>query len=624
MKKLLILSLLPALLVSCLKEDDDKFPQSASQRLQAAVTEAQTTLQSAANGWRMEIYPEKERIYGGYTLFLKFNADGTVTAASEQAGADKTATSYYTIEGESGAILSFDTYNEIFHFYSSPSTGAEQGIGTANGGLEGDSDFVVMETSPGFVKLKGRKSNNYAYLYPLESGVDWTSEMDAYIKAAEAMDMQFLNCTVDGTQYPVTMRMRVNNFTARVFSIAYTPDAGDQAAAVEEIKAPYVCTKTGIRFYSPLTIGNKTVTEMTFKEDYYLESEDGSVRISAAEPIRSDNRFTIEVTDVTYSSATVAVTPTIDDEYYYWAIYDKATIEQQGDKTIIRSIEDEMNSYIGTYTPEFVIENLGWKGPSNGTFENKLSPESDYVVVAMGLSITEDGKKITGTTDLFKEEFRTGDLPPFEDGYAAWIGTWEVTSTTSEKTKSPQTLEVKISYKVPNLSFNVEGWGITTTRTYAVTADWDAETGGVTIANGQVVGKSGEYDITFISRCPNKDSYTIVTGDYTGMIGTMGPDGTTATMEGNKLPSGWEIYGMDFFALKGTSYAQFYAASGYTDFDYAFGPFSMKKISGWEKATRALPGAPKPERIDSRIWQPETALPVVDAGTCASADQSPY
>ena len=145
MKKILILLALPLLFNSCLKDDEDKFSKSATERIEEAVKEAITVLQGAENGWRMELYPEGERIYGGYTLFLKFNTDNTVVASSENFAAGKTESSYYSVVAESGPVLAFDTNNDIIHFYSSPTTGAELGIGTSNGGLEGDSDFIVME-----------------------------------------------------------------------------------------------------------------------------------------------------------------------------------------------------------------------------------------------------------------------------------------------------------------------------------------------------------------------------------------------------------------------------------------------------------------------------------------------
>lgn len=614
MKKLLIFSLLSTLFVSCLMEDEDKFSQSASERLETAVEEATTALQSATNGWRMELYPEGNRIYGGYNVFLKFNTDGTVVAASEHFDASQTATSYYTVEGESGAVLSFDTYNDIFHFYSSPSTGAEQGIGTSNGGLEGDSDFVVMEASPEFIKLKGRKTNNYAYLYPMETS-DWATEMQAYINAASDMEVNCKTCTVDGVDYPVTMRMSVNNFTARVFTIAYTPEGED--AETQEITAPYVCTKTGLHFYEPLVIGNKTVTEMTFKEDYYFENEDGSVRISAAEPIRSNIQFTIDVTDITYSSVTVNVTPTTDDEYYYWAVFPKSSIATMSDKAIMRTLVDELNMYLDYgFSPDVVLSSLAYMGPTGGTFENQLSPETEYVVGAFGLALLEDGSAITSTTDLFKKEFTSAEMPPLEEDYEAWLGTWEVTSTSSEVTQSQLTFTVDVSVKIPNSSLNVNGWTISMLRDYdyPAVADWDAETGMITFANEQNLGADGDYTVTFVGRAPYQGSYTILTGDYIAMGGMLGADKTTAVMVGNDLGS-WQICGMEYFAVLGSSFYIYNPASGFTSRDFPIGPFSMRKIE-----TRAAVAQPASAPLRLKTWKPGTSAHTSEVATAVAAE----
>ena len=404
MKKILILLALPLLFNSCLKDDEDKFSKSATERIEEAVKEAITVLQSAENGWLMELYPESERIYGGYTLFLKFNADNTVVASSENFAAGKTESSYYSVVAESGPVLAFDTNNDIIHFYSSPTTGAELGIGTSNGGLEGDSDFIVMEASADFVKLKGRKTNNYAYLYPIEAGVNWKTELQSYQDAAAKMDLIYTRCVVDGVAYPIDWEMRLNNFSSRVFRISYTPAPGDDGSvsAGEVVKAPFVFTETGLKFYSPLTIGNATVSEMTFKEDYYFENEDGSVKIYSPKPVRSNNKLTINPADITFSSATVNVTPSVATDYYYFDVYEKADLEGESDMAIIKSLISEMNSLVGTYTADFIVSALGKKGAASEIFED-LSSETDHVVIGFGIVATEN--VVLATTDLFRKEF---------------------------------------------------------------------------------------------------------------------------------------------------------------------------------------------------------------------------
>lgn len=55
-----------------------------------------TVLQGAANGWRVALYPEATRIYGGYTVYAKFGKD-QVTVTSENFSPDESDTSYYSI-----------------------------------------------------------------------------------------------------------------------------------------------------------------------------------------------------------------------------------------------------------------------------------------------------------------------------------------------------------------------------------------------------------------------------------------------------------------------------------------------------------------------------------------------
>ena len=104
MKRLLILLGLPLVLSSCLLNEEDKFPKSATERMNEAIEQAENVLQGAVNGWRVELYPEKSRIYGGYTMFLKFSSDGKVTAASENFDPAQTDESYYSVEPDNGPM----------------------------------------------------------------------------------------------------------------------------------------------------------------------------------------------------------------------------------------------------------------------------------------------------------------------------------------------------------------------------------------------------------------------------------------------------------------------------------------------------------------------------------------
>ena len=67
----LLLLALPMLMTSCLKDDDEVFGESASQRLQKALDEARTVLRSSEKGWVMDYYVGDDSSYGGYAFTVK-------------------------------------------------------------------------------------------------------------------------------------------------------------------------------------------------------------------------------------------------------------------------------------------------------------------------------------------------------------------------------------------------------------------------------------------------------------------------------------------------------------------------------------------------------------------------
>lgn len=100
---------IPALLTSCLFDEEDLFDKSASERIEAAKQEAKTVLESAENGWHVRYFPSPTQEFGGYNLFFKFS-EGSVTVASEiESNPSTTETSLYSFGEDLGVTLNFDT-----------------------------------------------------------------------------------------------------------------------------------------------------------------------------------------------------------------------------------------------------------------------------------------------------------------------------------------------------------------------------------------------------------------------------------------------------------------------------------------------------------------------------------
>ena len=111
---LMALVLASAALLSCVKDEERIFEDSASARITKYLGEAQKLLVDAPNGWVMYYYPNgpgKERNsqeIGGFVYTLVFT-DKEVTAWTEifEGG----STSLYSMSTDDGPILNFDTFN---------------------------------------------------------------------------------------------------------------------------------------------------------------------------------------------------------------------------------------------------------------------------------------------------------------------------------------------------------------------------------------------------------------------------------------------------------------------------------------------------------------------------------
>ena len=240
-------------LAACSPEEKNLFDDSSANRIEASLTHVNEVLLSAKNGWLMQYYPNAIQKYGGYNLLLSFSADGKVTAASDAAGAGERMTSLYSLKQSAGAVLSFDTYNSIIHFFASPDSGVG-GIGT---GMEGDYDFTVMEEcTPEKVVLKGTKSGSLAVMTPIAENTDW----DEYIE--EIFDMNTIM-----QEYPAfifTDGGYSQELTVSWNRLVITQRDGDNLVYSY---APFVLTAEGLEFYKPFTLNGKTFTSLTYKDE---------------------------------------------------------------------------------------------------------------------------------------------------------------------------------------------------------------------------------------------------------------------------------------------------------------------------------------------------------------------
>ena len=256
MKKIvyLIVFFTSILLFSCTPQEDDIFDESSSSRIDAALKSHQEVLKSAENGWLMEYFPAAGQVYGGYNLLASFT-DDAAKFAGEIALSTETTTGLYSLKQSAGPVLTFDTYNDIFHFFSNPNSSVSE-VGTDGVGMGGDFEFLVIKATQDSIILKGKKTENKIVMTPLAADVVWSDFIDNINNAAEEMAFRKFEYQVNGKSIVATVNYRTLNFT-------YTDEAGNE---VKE-KASYIQTTTGYKLYKPINIEGVTVSEFIYNKE---------------------------------------------------------------------------------------------------------------------------------------------------------------------------------------------------------------------------------------------------------------------------------------------------------------------------------------------------------------------
>lgn len=262
-----ILSLM-FVLSACAPEQDDIFDDSSANRIEAAMKSYQEILVGASNGWLMEYYPNALQAYGGYNILVSFTKDGKMQASSDVYGSGKVSESTYKLYQSSGTILSVDTYNEVFHFFSDPDNPAN--VGKDGDGMEGDFEFTIMSASKEEIILQGKKTKNKIVMTPLSEETVWDTYLNG-VQASEGKMSKAYEYEVDGKVYSISR-------SYRTFVYSY-----EEEGKVVTESYPYIQTLEGVKMYSSMNLGGIEVHDLIFDGDTKsLKSRDGKVVLTKA------------------------------------------------------------------------------------------------------------------------------------------------------------------------------------------------------------------------------------------------------------------------------------------------------------------------------------------------------
>lgn len=283
------------LLTSCSLKEDADFGETASQRSEAHIAAIEELLPTATNGWLVEYYGNLG--FGGYNMMMKFTSD-SVTVASEKfgpshlAGLDSngkciTTTSAYThykMEQSMGSILSFDDYNETFHYFSMPDN-PDYSYDKAEG-LYGDFEFRVIEASKDSIVLRGKKHNNRILMTPIPADKTWESYITEAKETEEYMSSSKYFLTGADRKDDIEI-VATSNAGYRCFVFTYT----DTLDMKQTVTAPYIVNAEGFKFYAPVEVNGMVLNGLIKgdTQDYFLFRNNQNLQLDTYMPPLSEH-----------------------------------------------------------------------------------------------------------------------------------------------------------------------------------------------------------------------------------------------------------------------------------------------------------------------------------------------
>lgn len=307
---------------SCSREEDDIWDQSAAERMDAAKVQDLDILRSAPNGWEMLYFATNEE--RGYNFLMKFEGDSVTIATRNPKTNDAYAeqTSYFDVLTDDGMVLSFPTYNDLFHIYADPQP--DHSVPSDGMGSNGDYEFKIMSISNDMIYMRGKKHGVEIYMYPLEENVGWEQYFNEIYDLRsrlfnEKIDTLWMTLA-DGLRFSIantTVSKTVNNVTTtttKVFGVDQVgqllPLGGD--AVTQTSKMSYVMTRSGIRWITDFpgdTLSRTPVREFVLNDEgtFLVSTDFGGEECTAGATIKAPAlpdlfrlvNWSVDVTSVT-------------------------------------------------------------------------------------------------------------------------------------------------------------------------------------------------------------------------------------------------------------------------------------------------------------------------------------
>ena len=300
--------LMSASLASCNHEEADIFDQNAAHRTEEARKMYKEILLDKGGKWQMEYFTTEEE--HGYVYLFTFRNDGTVTISGNNEYITKltnidsnvpsygSETSMWTILSDNGPVLSFNSYNTIFHLFATPedipgTERDEQGYGHS-----GDYEFDLMKFSNDTLYLEGKKNGAEIIMTRIAPEID----DETYLNEVVALADSFFNAKIPAVYVNLPGGYRHVVLDRATQLPKFYPETGDYIT--EYVGRNAIITHDGFTLGKPLTLRD-SIDGNDYTIQHFIRQKDGSLLCT------DDNRITITAD---------ALNKVVGDERLLWRV----------------------------------------------------------------------------------------------------------------------------------------------------------------------------------------------------------------------------------------------------------------------------------------------------------------
>lgn len=292
-KKLYIIPLLAvaaAQLTSCSDDESGIFDDSAAERLELSKKSYSDALSAEGGLWEFQYFSNSEE--PGYIFICQFEADGSVTFHTDHkwiGNTYKSEKSLWEVISDNGTVLTFNSYNSIFHIFSDPDnivgpdapTNEGSDINELGYGHNGDYEFMLMSNDGQSIRLVGKKRGLTAWLNRLPADTDIQAYLSGIRDIRNSFSKKFPTLCL--TEKATGARYDVNDFATGVASVMPYLTTNPYA---QTVTGNGIFTTTGFRFMNPLIVTRMDdttwqISDFIWNEEGALESDNALITAQA-------------------------------------------------------------------------------------------------------------------------------------------------------------------------------------------------------------------------------------------------------------------------------------------------------------------------------------------------------